>query len=78
MLFRISTSSGNAALAQSLIRFMADDDPQVARDLERIGQIKAQRQADAQAYFAEKPNIRSSGLRAFSRMCASINTSSLP
>jgi len=52
MLFRINTSSGNAELARSLIRFLADDDPQVARDLERIAQIKAQRQADAQAYFA--------------------------
>ncbi len=53
MLFRINSSSGNAELARSLIRFMADDDPQVARDLERIAQVKAQRQADAQAYFAE-------------------------
>ena len=53
MLFRISASCGNSELARSLVGFLDDDDPQVARDLERIGQIKAQRQADAQAYFAE-------------------------
>jgi len=53
MLFRISTSCGNSDLARSLIGFLDDDDPQVARDLDRIDQIKAQRQADAQAYFAE-------------------------
>ncbi len=53
MLFRINTSSGNAELARSLMRFVSNDDPQVARDLERIAQVKAQRQADAQAYFAQ-------------------------
>ena len=53
MLFRINTSAGNAELARSLIGFMDNADPQVARDLERISQVKAQRQADAQAYFAE-------------------------
>jgi len=53
MLFRINTRSGNADLARSLISFMNNDDPQVGRDLERIDQVKAQRQSDAQAYFAE-------------------------
>ncbi|MGB7206443.1 MAG: metalloregulator ArsR/SmtB family transcription factor [Anderseniella sp.] len=53
MLFRLNTTSGNGGLAQSLIGFFDTSDPQVARDLERIELIKQQRQADAQAYFAE-------------------------
>jgi ubiquinone/menaquinone biosynthesis C-methylase UbiE/DNA-binding transcriptional ArsR family regulator len=53
MLFRLNNNAGNAELARSLIAFMDKTDPQLARDLERINQIKAQRQSDAQVYFAE-------------------------
>jgi ubiquinone/menaquinone biosynthesis C-methylase UbiE/DNA-binding MarR family transcriptional regulator len=53
MLFRLNTTSGNHELARQLTRLLDENDPQLARDMERISQVRAQRQADAQAYFAE-------------------------
>jgi ubiquinone/menaquinone biosynthesis C-methylase UbiE/DNA-binding transcriptional ArsR family regulator len=53
MLFRLQTGTGNAELANMLAGFLDAGDPRLVRDLERIAQVKAQRQADAQAYFAE-------------------------
>ncbi len=53
MLFRSNAGSTNSDLAAALVNFMDEDDPQFARDLDQISQVKAQRQADAQAYFAQ-------------------------
>lgn len=53
MLFRLQTGSGNAELARLLSGYLDAADPRLARDLERIAQVKALRQAEAQAYFAE-------------------------
>ena len=53
MLFRLQTGDGNAELARVLSGFLDASDPRLARDLERVAQVKAQRQAEAQAYFAE-------------------------
>lgn len=53
MLFRLQTGSGSAELARTLAGYLDLEDPRLVRDVERINQIKAQRQAEAQTYFAE-------------------------
>ncbi len=57
MLFRLQSGSANAELARTLSDFLEPQDPRLLRDLERVAQVKAQRQAEALAYFAENaPN----------------------
>jgi ubiquinone/menaquinone biosynthesis C-methylase UbiE/DNA-binding transcriptional ArsR family regulator len=53
MLFRLQSGDGSAELARLLSGYLDAGDPRLLRDLERIAQVKAQRQAEAQAYFAE-------------------------
>lgn len=53
MLFRLQSTGANAELARLLSGFLDAGDADLSRDLQMIAEIKAQRQADAQAYFAE-------------------------
>jgi ubiquinone/menaquinone biosynthesis C-methylase UbiE/DNA-binding transcriptional ArsR family regulator len=53
MLFRLKNTGANAELARLLTGFLDSGDADLSRDLQMIAEIKAQRQADAQAYFAE-------------------------
>ena len=50
--FRLSASARAGALAQLLTAFIDPDDPLLVRDRERLGAVKKDREAAAQAYFA--------------------------
>lgn len=53
MLFSLQSEGPGADLARALNGFVDKNDPQLLRDLEKIAQVKAQRQSEAQAYFAK-------------------------
>ena len=51
--YRVPMDGGAAELARRLVRLLSDDSGDIARDRERLGEIKAARAAAAAAYFRE-------------------------
>jgi len=51
--FRLSDSDGAREFVAGLVSRLHDGDPQIERDLERLGSVKRKRQERAASYFAE-------------------------